>query len=59
MTALEIAHRLGFRKARQYAGGYEDWISKQMQLMDAQAQAKELWTRKKDKKSHMKKLQSS
>lgn len=42
VTALEIAHRLGFRKARQYAGGYEDWISKQMQLMDAQAQAKEL-----------------
>lgn len=37
VTALEIAHRLGFRKARQYAGGYEDWISKQMELMDAQA----------------------
>jgi len=39
VTALEIAHRLGFRKARQYAGGYEDWISKQMELMDAQANA--------------------
>jgi len=37
VTALEIAHRLGFRKARQYAGGYEDWISKQMEQMDAQA----------------------
>jgi len=37
VTALEIAHRLGFRKARQYAGGYEDWISKQMAQMDAQA----------------------
>jgi len=42
VTALEIAHRLGFRKARQYAGGYEDWIAKQMQQMDAQALAKEL-----------------
>jgi len=41
VTALEIAHRLGFRKARQYAGGYEDWISKQMELMDAQANAQE------------------
>jgi len=34
-TALEIAHRLGFRKARQYAGGYEDWLTKQMERMDA------------------------
>jgi len=33
VTALEIAHRLGFRKARQYAGGYEDWLNKQMQFM--------------------------
>jgi len=38
VTALEIAHRLGFRKARQYAGGYEDWISKQMELMEEQEQ---------------------
>jgi len=37
VTALEIAHRLGFRKARQYAGGYEDWISKQMQMMEDEA----------------------
>jgi len=37
VTALEIAHRLGFRKARQYAGGYEDWIAKQMQLMDMES----------------------
>nr|XP_055038511.1 thiosulfate:glutathione sulfurtransferase isoform X2 [Misgurnus anguillicaudatus] len=25
LTALEIAHRLGFIKARHYAGGYIDW----------------------------------
>uniref|UniRef100_A0A672RRF6 Si:ch211-161h7.8 n=1 Tax=Sinocyclocheilus grahami TaxID=75366 RepID=A0A672RRF6_SINGR len=25
LTALEIAHRLGFSKARHYAGGYIDW----------------------------------
>jgi len=37
VTALEIAHRLGFRKARQYAGGYEDWLNKQMEQMEAQA----------------------
>jgi len=35
-TALEIAHRLGFRKARQYAGGYEDWLSKQLEIMKSQ-----------------------
>jgi len=28
-TALQIAHRLGFRKARQYVGGYEDWLARQ------------------------------
>ncbi|XP_073687297.1 thiosulfate:glutathione sulfurtransferase [Garra rufa] len=25
LTALEIAHRLGFSKARHFAGGYIDW----------------------------------
>jgi len=32
-TALEIAHRLGYRKARQYAGGYQDWLTRQMEFM--------------------------
>ncbi|XP_043083034.1 thiosulfate:glutathione sulfurtransferase isoform X2 [Puntigrus tetrazona] len=29
LTALEIAHRLGFSKARHYAGGYMDWEARE------------------------------
>jgi len=29
LTALEIAFRLGLRKARHYPGGYEEWCEKQ------------------------------
>lgn len=28
-TALELAHRAGFKKARHYYGGYEEWLKKQ------------------------------
>ncbi|XP_033759465.1 thiosulfate:glutathione sulfurtransferase-like isoform X1 [Pecten maximus] len=27
-TALEIAHKMGFKKARQYAGGFKEWMEK-------------------------------
>lgn len=33
-TAVEIAHRLGYRKARHYSGGYDDWINKQIDHMN-------------------------
>lgn len=28
-TALEIAHKLGYKKARHYAGGFEEWKQRQ------------------------------
>lgn len=33
-SAVEIAHRLGYRKARHYSGGYDDWISNQIHHMN-------------------------
>jgi len=36
-TAVEIAHRLGYRKARHYSGGYDDWITKQIDHMNIRA----------------------
>ncbi|XP_060085442.1 thiosulfate:glutathione sulfurtransferase-like isoform X1 [Ylistrum balloti] len=27
-TALEIAHKMGFKKARQYTGGFKEWLEK-------------------------------
>lgn len=40
-TAVEIAHRLGYRKARHYSGGYDDWIMKQINHMNLSAYQEE------------------
>lgn len=29
-TALEIAHKMGYKKARHYAGGFEEWKQRQL-----------------------------
>jgi len=29
-TAVEIAHRLGYRYTRHYSGGYEDWLLREL-----------------------------